>query len=74
MHKVWKERALCRLANSEAFFADNENEAIAICCQCAVMDECLTYAISNNLGFGVWGGRGRNERKAIRAMERVSFT
>jgi len=39
-----------------------ENEARAICENCAVEIECLWGALQNEEGFGVWGGLSHQER------------
>jgi len=50
------------------FFSDNtseQNEAKAMCFDCAVQFECLEYAIENNEKFGIFGGLLQSERRSI---------
>lgn len=39
---------------------------------CKVSDQCLEYALTNNIRDGIWGGKTRDERKAIRRT-RIMF-
>jgi WhiB family redox-sensing transcriptional regulator len=36
--------------------------AKALCRECPVMSECLTFALESNERFGVWGGLSASER------------
>lgn len=40
--------------------------AVSICEGCPVKKECLRYSISTNQKFGIWGGKAREERKALK--------
>lgn len=71
----WKEEAACK-NESELFFSlakgqrsrmDRE-EAIAICEQCPVRQECFDFAIENQEEFGVWGGRDFNKKSTERVI------
>jgi WhiB family transcriptional regulator, redox-sensing transcriptional regulator len=37
-----------------------------VCTACHVHDECLHYAIVNNIKDGIWGGTTKQERKKLR--------
>lgn len=72
----WWMRGACTPGDRELFFApDSENlgqrrvrEAAAklICTGCPVADECLIYALVTRQEFGVWGGLGEIELRALR--------
>ena len=62
----------CRTAAPGLFFrvdgetVDEQNKreakATAVCRQCAVRLECLSYAVDQPEKYGVWGGMGEDER------------
>lgn len=69
------ERAACKTANPEVFFADaNERDKVAeaksYCGICPVVMQCLTYAIKND-EYGVWGGTTLTERLKVRNNPRA---
>jgi WhiB family transcriptional regulator, redox-sensing transcriptional regulator len=33
-----------------------------VCSHCHVQEDCLEYAIENNIKYGLWGGTTRTER------------
>jgi WhiB family transcriptional regulator, redox-sensing transcriptional regulator len=37
---------------------------IRVCERCPVKDECLSYALNNEITFGVWGGLTERRRRA----------
>jgi hypothetical protein len=59
----------------DLFFADERDEpeavaeAIAICSNCPVRDECLDLYLSER--FGVFGGKTATERKDMRRIVRM---
>lgn len=62
----WHEKALCKGA-TEVFFPEKGKSqesryAKNICSNCPVSQECLKYAITNNIRFGIWGGHTYKER------------
>lgn len=68
----WQLRASCGGRDTLAFFdaADSEDasperaaNAKAICMRCPVIEPCLSYALSANEPFGVWGGLTKHERR-----------
>ncbi|MGZ4104390.1 MAG: WhiB family transcriptional regulator [Actinomycetota bacterium] len=73
---AWMTRAACRSENALVFFsfdsetakerAGREARAKEICETCPVRAECLAYALREDESYGVWGGLGENERKALR--------
>ena len=65
----WMNDANCRGLNSEVFFPARGADTTAmkaICRECDVQAECLTFAINNGEKFGIWGGKSERERRAIR--------
>lgn len=73
---TWQQRALCRGADPNLFFAPNhpekpeerqarEAKAKAICAQCPVRRECLEYALDTREPHGIWGGTNETERREI---------
>jgi WhiB family redox-sensing transcriptional regulator len=64
----WSQQALCAQTSSEIFFPapdDPGTEAKKICRRCPVRAECLTFAISNDERFGIWGGLDPDERRNL---------
>jgi WhiB family redox-sensing transcriptional regulator len=64
----WMSEALCREIGGEIFFpADPNNwrEAKIACSMCPVQNECLEYALKENV-LGIWGGTTERDRQAIR--------
>ena len=43
-----------------------EANAKAVCATCPVIQQCLTWAMTVNEPYGVWGGKSADERHAIR--------
>lgn len=39
--------------------------AVAFCQECPVKEQCLGYALSNNILYGVWGGATAYQRKKL---------
>ena len=75
----WRVEAECRGTSTSLFFPglsklDPEQkyhvnqQAIEICESCAVMEECLEYAVTHPLLVlnGTWGGKTFNQIKAVR--------
>jgi WhiB family transcriptional regulator, redox-sensing transcriptional regulator len=56
--------------NTSAYNSDNI-EAVRLCRTCPVVDQCLTFALTNNLEHGIFGGVSADERKAMRRKARV---
>ena len=42
-----------------------ENDAIKICKDCPLVRECLTFALTEQIPFGVWGGLTEQNRKDL---------
>ncbi|SDQ34443.1 transcription factor WhiB [Actinopolyspora saharensis] len=77
----WQHRASCRDQDPELFFpvsevgpgAEQVQRAKAVCGSCPVRSECLAYAQSNGLDFGIFGGLTPDERrKSARRARRTT--
>lgn len=66
-------RGVCREMDPEIFFPDRDNAgylpdtsvAVGACGRCPVTQQCLTYALDREIGFGVWGGLLTRERRLL---------
>lgn len=72
---LWREAALCSYRRFEdvLFFPElggqsgpQVRKAKAVCQECPVRFECLTFALVTNQPGGIWGGRTTEERVTIR--------
>lgn len=79
----WRDRAACRDADPELFFAVGTSgkhakpdprtaRAKMICRGCCVRDDCLGYALAHPSVHGTWGGLTEQERVAYRKSMRAS--
>lgn len=62
----WQDRAACKSADPEVFFSNTEKNiaaAKAYCRKCTVRNECLLFAVSQGIEFGVFGGQDEMQRK-----------
>ncbi len=72
---AWQDQAACAGENTETFFPERGDsvevilKAKAICYQCPVRPECLTYAMNNGEKYGVWGGLSVRERQQLRRLQ-----
>ena len=71
----WRAQAACRGLPADLFHPElgaNAKAAKAVCQRCPVAQECLIYALSNTVEFGVWGGLSVVERsRAVRFLGRM---
>ncbi len=66
----WRERAACRGARIEVFFpgrGETAGPARQVCAQCPVRQQCLEFAVSNRIVYGIWGGLTGPERRALQS-------
>lgn len=74
--EAWELDARCRGEDAGLFFGPNrfepkreriarEQRAKEICWQCPALGPCREYALANAEPYGVWGGLGETERRAI---------
>jgi WhiB family redox-sensing transcriptional regulator len=75
--RSWRDRAACRdlvTADNDPFFADTDQgvqAAIAICADCPVRDDCLTFAVRTGQQYGVWGGQTEQTIRQLIALDRA---
>lgn len=80
VEELWHIRAACRGPHNTIFFPPSrlerrpdkrrrEQRAKEICSQCAVLEECRTYAFEIREQHGIWGGLTEKERRALIAAE-----
>ncbi|WP_328349781.1 WhiB family transcriptional regulator [Streptomyces sp. NBC_00445] len=70
----WRERAACLRVDPDLFFPigtggltlEQVDAAKAVCGRCAVVQQCLDWAVQVGQVEGVWGGTTESERRAMR--------
>lgn len=68
-----REESLCAQSDPELWFEEKTSlarEAISICSQCPVMEECRQFAIDNEVDYGIWGGMTTAQRRRERRIAR----
>lgn len=66
---AWVSRGNCRGIPADLFFPErgaSTTDARAVCAGCVVREECLEYALANDIRFGIWGGHSERERRRMR--------
>jgi WhiB family redox-sensing transcriptional regulator len=71
----WQLAGLCRGVDSALFFhtpnergsarESREARAKALCARCPVMAECRAHALQIEETYGIWGGLGESELRAM---------
>ena len=72
----WEHKAAWRGPQSQVFFPPprferkdeklaREGRAKAICGQCCVIEDCLSYALKIREPHGIWGGANEAERRQM---------
>jgi hypothetical protein len=46
---------------------ESAGPARRVCSACPVRQQCLDYAITNRIAYGIWGGLTERERRALRS-------
>lgn len=74
------DRTPCQQNDPEIWFPSGENNlednkkivlAKSLCAQCHEVSKCLSFAVTNRVRYGIWGGTTESERyKLIRKAER----
>lgn len=77
----WQLQGACRGADTELFFhpygerepsrSRRENQALAICRSCPVLERCRSYALAAREPYGVWGGLTETDRIELLAGRRA---
>ncbi|MEU2433768.1 WhiB family transcriptional regulator [Streptomyces sp. NPDC007861] len=78
----WQLHAACRDIGSGLFFPppdergdarqEREEQAKRVCRTCPVRNACLRHSLRAREKFGVWGGLGEQERRALLASQQRS--
>lgn len=79
----WEQRGACRAEDPTTFFGPNrfepkrerlarERAAVEICGTCPVVAECREHALAHGELYGVWGGLGETDRRALLAARERS--
>ena len=85
---AWRDLAACKDKDTDLFFPEDASKnpigvtirvraAKAICATCPVQDACYSYALDNNIYYGIWGGyamsqAARRQRKRRSKLAAVS--
>lgn len=67
----WRTNAACRGMDPNDFHPDKGHSATAarakaICAECPVRSDCLTFAVQNDIFDGIWGDMSPRDRGAER--------
>lgn len=68
-------KAACKDLDTNFFFAEDAKsvrKAEEFCQTCSVKNECLNYAVSLNIIYGVWGGMNAKRRRRLIKMRKVN--
>ncbi len=70
----WMAAGACRGLDPAIFFPSDGSGVIGarkICVTCAVIDDCLAYALKYRIEHGVWGGSSERERKRLQRSQLI---
>lgn len=65
---MWQIEAKCDATNTNLFFSTLPSKvakAKALCNECSVSNECLEFALNEEIEFGIFGGTTPEERKQL---------
>jgi WhiB family redox-sensing transcriptional regulator len=69
----WRKRAQCRNVDTSVFYGnDAHRKGKLVCVSCVVKDDCLQFALDNDISEGVYGGYTPKERKALAVRVEVT--
>jgi len=71
----WMDLAACREIGSDEWFPERGGSsaaAKAVCMSCPVRNQCLEYALENDIPHGIFGGLSYRQRRALRRSRRRS--
>lgn len=70
---MWQDKANCKSAPQDIFFDENRSTAAKsaeiakkYCNECVVREECLNYALDNNVYVGIYGGLSNKKRREMK--------
>lgn len=64
----WRERAACRSKGVKDFFGSGPTrKSRSMCSICVVKQQCLQFALDNEITYGIWGGVDSKERRTMLA-------
>jgi WhiB family redox-sensing transcriptional regulator len=70
----WRKHAACSGLDTQWWFAEHNPKANAyarkVCGACPVREDCLEFALNNNIRFGLWGGVPESKRSRIRGARK----
>lgn len=77
----WMVEALCAQTDPEVFFPEKGSGtstdiklAKTICAGCPVRQQCLDYALDNDIEYGIWGGLSAQRRRPLQRARRATST
>lgn len=65
----WRLLAKCFGMDPDIWFSDEKSDkrlAISICIECHVQEECLEYALTHRIPYGIWGAMTPSQRDRFR--------
>jgi len=79
----WQKNAACRAMGSAVFFHPTDERdparshriarAQAVCHSCAVIVDCLAYALRVREPYGIWGGLSENDRASLLGLKSMRY-
>jgi WhiB family redox-sensing transcriptional regulator len=66
---AWFAQAACSLETADLFFpatGESRQPAKNVCGGCPVAEECLQYAVDEDIPYGTWGGKTAGQRSRTR--------
>ena len=70
---AWQMDANCRGLDPNLFFPERGGEyreAVAVCAECRVREECLEWALEHHEIHGIWGGLPERQRRLLRRQRK----
>lgn len=73
----WRAKAYCANSDTEKFFPNRDGvdaamivaQAQLCCASCTVRKECLEFALTNKLKYGIWGGVTPKNRRGLEVKD-----
>lgn len=67
--------AACAGMDTNLFYperGEDNAQAVAVCRDCPVREQCLDHAVRNGETYGVWGGLSGKQRRRLRRDRRAA--